>query len=393
MLRKLTTLGLSILLAAVAGCQSHADNKAAARQRWDKTSANIKLALAQQQYDNGKYEEATKLVKECIAANPEIAEAHLLFGKLMLAEGSTENAVRQLQQTVELDSGLSEGWYWLGVAAQQEREYLRARDFYDRALTLDPTNVDYVLAVADVEVGLDNTARALQLLQHKMDLLPHDVSLRTTAAELMLRMGKDDAAIKLYRQALLMTADNDDIAEALGYCYVFSGKWGEAAEIFENLLDKQSEADGSQLYLQLAALCNMNSGRYDKALTYYGRLSINDRDNAELWVNMGQAALGAAMPERAIECGKQALALQAGRLDATALIACAQYAQGRYALAASNFDKVAVDESKRGFSLLMKARCDERLGRFEQARLAYEQASKLPAGELAELLTRDGLNR
>jgi tetratricopeptide (TPR) repeat protein len=388
MLRKLAVMILLVALSASAGCQSHTKSKVAAEARWNRTSAKIKLALAQQQYDSGNYEEATKLVRQCVNADPQIAPAHLLLGKLLLGEGSTEIAIRELQHTVELDDELHEGWYWLGAAAQQEREYQKAREFYDRALTLEPRNVDYVLAVADVEVALENNSRALELLQQRIQVVPHSVSLKKAAAELMLRTGKDEAAIRLYRQAMLMTADNNDIAEALGYCYVFSGKWCEAAEIFEDLLDKCSHAESKRLYLQLTALCSMNSGQYDKALGYYGRLGANERDSAEFWVNMGQAALGAGMPERAIGYGREALALRIGDLDATALIACAQYARGQYAAAADNFDKVAADQSKRGFCLLMKARCYEQLGRTEDAQRAYEEASKLPAGELGDFLAK-----
>ncbi len=393
MLRKTTVAVAVIILAVCVGCESHSPGRKAAKERWGRASARIKLALAQQQYDNGRYEQAQRTIKECISADPTIAPAHLLLGKLLLAQGDQPGATSELRLAVESDKELHEGWYWLGVAAQEDKAYQQAYEHYTKALSLEPINVDYILAVADVQVALNNSSQAVELLTHRMSALPRDVSLKVAAADLMLRMGKDEQAIGLYKQAMLLTADNNDIAEALGYCYVFAGKWRQAAEVFEGLLQHCRDEQAKKLYLQVAAMSSMNAGQYEKALHHYSSLSVNERDNAEVWVKMGHAALGAGMTKRALACGNNALALRPGYADAIALVGCAQYSAADYAGAAQSFGKVTVGEYSSGFSLLMKARCYEQLGRKKEADQTYKKALELnPNSRLGAFLAkgRDG---
>jgi tetratricopeptide (TPR) repeat protein len=378
-----------VVLAICTGCDSPAQRKKAAREKWEKASARIKLALAQQQCANAKYDQAEETIRECLSADPAMPQAHLLLAKLLLAQNDRAGGVSELQAAVEFDKELHEAWYWLGLTAQQDKDYQQAYDHYTRALSLEPANVEYILAVAETQVTLNNSSEAVKLLTQRMSDLPRNVSLTVAAADLMLRVGKDEEAIRLYRQAMLLTADNNDIAEALGYAYVFSGKWREGAEVFEKLLQQCRDEQAKKMYLQVVAMCSMNSGRYEKALHYYRDLTAGEQDNAEIWVKMGQAALGAGMTGRALVCANNALALRPDYADAIALVGCAKYASADYAGAAESFGKITVDENSGGFSLLMKARCYERLGRKKEAEQTYKKALQLnPNSKLGAFLAK-----
>jgi tetratricopeptide (TPR) repeat protein len=349
----------------------------------------MRFAVAQQEYDNADYEKAAKTTRQCITSDPNMPEARLLMGKLLLTQGKTEDAVKELTLAVKLNGKLDEAWYWLGVGAQENRDYENAYTHYQRAMSLQPSNVDYILAVADVQVSRNNCQKAADLLSRSMVALPRDVSLKVAAADLMLRLGKGDTAVDLYKQAMLMTADNDDIAEALGYCYVFSGKWTKAADVFDELVERSEDERRKKLFLQVAALCNMNCGRYDRAVSCYSTLSVEQRDDAEIWVRMGQAALGAGTTKRALICGQKALALRPGYADAIALIGCARYARADYAKAAASFGKITASDGNTGFSLFMQARCYEHLGQTEKAERAYAKALEMnPKGPLGDFLAR-----
>lgn len=279
MLRKTIMLSVSILLAVCVGCQSHVQNKKAAKERWDKASAQIKLALAQQQYDNGKYEEATKAIQECISADPEDPVSRVLYGKLLLASGRCSEAKEQLSFALKSEEKLHDGWYWLGVAEQESRNYPKAYECYNKALLLEPAKVDYILAVADAQVALGNCQGALKLLSEKEAVLPSEVSLKVAAADLMFRRGDTEEAIKLYEEAALL-AEDSGIAESLGYSYILDKRWERAAEVFEGLVAQCKDQEKSKLLLRQLAVCNMNAKRYDKALSCYSKLVVEERENA-----------------------------------------------------------------------------------------------------------------
>jgi tetratricopeptide (TPR) repeat protein len=378
-----------VVPALCSGCQPPAHDRKAAKQRWDKASAQIKFTLAEQLYDSGKYEQAERTVRQCLIADPQMPHAHLLLGKLLLAEGNTDDAVTELQLAVEMDKELHEGWYWLGVSAQQQRDLGKAYQCYDKAMSLEPTSVDYVLAVAEIQVAQDNSALAATLLNEKMAVMPDDISLKVAAADLMSRLGSNERAIELYEQAILMTTDNADIAEALGYCYMFAGKWKQAADIFHELVRQCTREKQKKLYLEVAAMCSMNCDQYYKAVSSYRQLGIENMDSAEIWLKMGQAALGAGMPERALRCGREALASRPGGPDVMRLIGSAQYAVGDFAAAADTFEKITLDHNSGAFAWFMRARCYERLGQTDKARQAYKTALEIdPQSELADLLTK-----
>lgn len=389
MLRKITIAAITVVLAVCAGCESQAQSKGAAQERWDKTSARIKFNLAQQQYDAGNYDRAVKAIQECLSAEPNYAPARGLYGKLLLESGRCDEAIGQLSYALELDKKLHESWYWLGVGVEENRDYKKAFEYYKKALSLEPMNVDYILAIAEVQVALGNHSEALNLLNRKMSALPREVSLKVALAEVMLRIGENQRAIELYKQAMLMTDDDTDIAESLGYCYVFSDEWDEAAEVFDSLLERCRDEQKRKFYLKVTALCSMNGGQYSRALNCYNQLSIEDRDDAEIWVKIGQAVLGTGAANRALMCGQKALTLQSGYGDAIALIGSAQYAEGDYRAALKSFEKIAADKENAGFSWLMRARCYEQLGQSDKAKRAYKKARQInPRSELGDVIAK-----
>jgi tetratricopeptide (TPR) repeat protein len=389
MLRKAITVTAIIVCLGSVGCESHSESKKLAQKRWEKASAGIKLNLAQQKYDNNCFDEARRVVSECVIADPNNAQAHLLYGKLLLAEDKGTDAERELRLAVELDEELGEGWYWLGLATQGPEQSQQTLFYYNKALALNPAKVDYILAVAETYAEQEKLEEAIKLLEEKIAAMPREISLKAAAADLMWRVGENERAIELYKQAMLMTGDDSPLGEALGYCYVFSGQWREGAEIFNKLIEQCQDEQKKKLYLQVAAFCSVNCAQYDRAVNCYNELSVEGRDDAEIWVKMGQAALGAGAAERAFMCGERALALQPGDVDAIALVGCAQYSMGDYTAAIKNFEKITSDEKNGGISWLMRARCYEQLGLKDEAGQAYKKALEIePHSELGDFLAK-----
>lgn len=383
-------IAMMIVAAALcAGCESHAENKKLATKRWEKASANIKLTLAQQQYDAGRYDQAAKAIAECINADPTNPQAHLLYGKLLLAQGHCARAEQQLALAIGLDEQLEQAWYWLGVAAEQAGNYPQAHHCYSKAMELAPETVDYILAAVDVQVVLDKCREAQKLLADKMKALPGEISLKIAAADLMLRSGQSKKASKLYTQATLLRPNDDDIAGSLGYCHILGERWEEAAAIFETLIEKCREPQKKRTYLQLLCMCSMNARRYGRAVSLYRRLGASERENADFWLQMGQAALGAGAGRRAFVCSQRALALRPGWADAIALRGCAAYIAGDYPIAVETLEKVAEDEKNAHLSWLIRGRCYEQLGRRKEAEEAYKKALEIkPESKLVKLLAK-----
>jgi tetratricopeptide (TPR) repeat protein len=178
------------------------------------------------------------------------------------------------------------------------------------------------------------------------------------------------------------------VAETLAYCYITDEQWDQAIKMFEKI---SASVDGEKKIacLQMLALCCMNAGEYGRAVTYYDRLSVSQRDNEELWLQMSQAALGAGAAKRAFTCAARALSLRPGWADAIAVQGCAQYLDNDYDTAIRTFGRLTANRKIGGFAWLMSGRCYQQLGRKDLADVAYEKASRLnPESRLVSLLAK-----
>jgi tetratricopeptide (TPR) repeat protein len=368
------------------GCETHAQKKEAATLRLAKATAKAKVPVAQGLFENGRIDEAEKTISECLEVNPDIAEAHLLMGKIYLARADLTRAADSLNQAVNLDKALAPAWYLLAVVAQQNAQPQKALEYYNMAMSLDPANTDYIIALGEAYAAQGRYDDALNLLEYKTELLPNRVRLKIASADVLSRLGKTEQAIILYNQALLLKSGDPDITEALAYCYIMNKQWDRAAEMFEELTDNVEEAQRAD-YLQLLALCCMNAGDYSKAFAYYDRLSIDQRDDPELWLQMGRAALGAGASKRAYACAARALTLRPGWPDAVAVKACAQYLNADYTAAVKTFKGITSDKTIGAFAWAMTARCYRQLGQTAREKKAYEKAAQLkPDSELLSLM-------
>ena len=381
-------MALSIL-ALLGGCTPYVEKKRAAKMKWEKVSAQAKVKVAKDLFSNGRYEDAHSTVRECLASDPELAEGHLLMGKIHYVNGRFVQSQSSLIQAVGYDEELDQGWYWLGEIAQQEKMPIQALEYFDRAITLMPLKPGYIIAVVESYAAQGRYQEALDLLERKMQLLPGNVTLKVTTADILQRLGQITEAASMYDHALLLDSSNVDIAESLGYCYISLENWNEAGRMFERV-SGEATGDKKTACLELLALCSMNSGDYGKAVGYYNKLSVDQRENEELWLKMGQAALGANAPNRAATCARRALDLRPGWADAIALHGCAQYLNNDYDSAIGTFSRITRNKEMGGFAWLMSGRCYQQLGQHALADKAYENASQLnPQSELVSLISKN----
>lgn len=374
------------VLAILPGCTSYADKKQAARVKWDKVSAQARVTVARDLFENGRYEDAYTTAQQCLQSNPELPEAHLISGKCQYRSGRLAQAQSSFIKAVGFDEHLHQAWYWLGEIAIHNQQPAQALEYYTRAVSLDPINIDYIVSLVEAYAELGRYDEALGLLEAKRAVLPGNVRLRVTTGDILHRLGRTRQAISMYNQALLLQPDNVAVAEALGYCYVTEQEYNLACTMFEKVV-AQASGDKKTAVLQLLAVCSMNAGQYGKAVGYYDQLSVDQRDSEQLWLQMGQAALGAGAASRAAACAARALSLRPGWEDAIALQGCAQYLSNDYDAALQTFSRIIATKKTGGFAWLMTGRCYQQLGQHDLANKAYENANRLnPESKLSSLL-------
>ena len=383
--RKILISGL--LLTLITGCQSYNEDKQAVMAKWKAASSQVKLNLAKQSLENGQYEKAMGLADDQMSASCESSQACMIFGQACFAKGETDKGWKTFEKAVQKDPNLAQGWYLLGMTFRQKGDLKRASESLEKAVALDPTNSQYNLALARCYSYTGQNDGAKDILLRQIESNPDDASLMVEIADIMSHSGQIEKAIVYYKRALVLNPDDSAVSESLGYCYLELGKWDLAANIFCTLLDNDKSENGSK-YLRILATCYMNAKEYGWACTYYDKLSAIDRSNPHVWLQMGQAALGAGYAQRAYECAQKALEFRPMWTDAVVLKGCSLYMDNKYNEAINCFVESAADKNMKGFSWLMIGRCYELMGQQAVAKKAYQNAIGFNAdNKLLTLLT------
>ena len=378
----------AILTSSFTGCNSEAEKRQAAKLRWQRQSATAKIPVAEDLLQNDQVDDALNVINECLAALDDNARAHLVKGKILYMKGKIAQADDSLNLAVKYDPELDEAWFWLGMLQQKTRDLKLSMKSYNKAMELEPSKAEYIVAVSDIYALQGDYEAAIKLLKYKSDLMQFNNDLKTALADLHLRRGNIDQAIEIYNRVLSRNPDDSDVIAAVGYCYVIDQQWAKASEVFEKLLDK-TEGEKKQTYLEMLAAININNDEYGKAVKFYDSLVLSNRDNADAWLKMGHAALGANAPKRAMACAKRALNLRSCWADAIALKGCAQYLSEDYTQSLSSFERIRGNKDLSCFAWLMTGRCLRKIGEHEMASAAFKKAAKLdPGNELVAYLNK-----
>jgi protein O-GlcNAc transferase len=196
--------------------------------------ACVNFALAQkpavetawQLVAQGKQDQAVKLLRDVIKADPRNADARLLLGSLLMEGGQRAESIAQLGEAVRLLPKSAEAHNALGEAYNTFGEMSKARPEFERAVGLDPRH-------AQAHVNL----AAILLQQGEAQLaVPHlDQAIRLRPAAADRR--------KLYLRAKIHSEDRDaakaasELQLAVELAPDFAEAWSDLGEARKNLSD------------------------------------------------------------------------------------------------------------------------------------------------------------
>ncbi len=370
---------LAGLLIAAFGCnETHAQKKQAMVDQWEKSTANAQLPAVENMIEQGQIKKAKATLIECIQTDPKMSQAHVMLGRIHAIEGRNDQAREAFEKAVKLDSQSDQAWHFLGTLAVLEKDYDRALKHYQKAIDLMPAKADYIVALSDVYMETDQLDKAQEVIDEGLSRQPQNLELMLSKARLCQQVDQIDEAIRVYEQAQIMHGDIPQILEPAGHAHIAQGNWKLAAEKFERLLDQYDAADERYFVtMRSLARCLYNSNQYASALFWYDKLSVVYRDDADIWLDMAQAALGLDDPKRAAYCANRAIKIKPSWPQAYAVLGSAHYMQGFYDQSLKTFYKITGDDELAGFAWFMSGRCYQQLGRNRQANIAFERAEQL----------------
>lgn len=122
-----------------------------------------------------------------------------------------------------------------GLEFYQKKDYRRAVGEFQRAIALDPTNIDSYNYLASSYLAQNKAGEAIKAFQSSLALAPYQDSIHVSLGNIYLQQKKYPLAEKELKEAARLNPANEVAPYTLGQLYVQSGRLDEAVAQFKKV--------------------------------------------------------------------------------------------------------------------------------------------------------------
>lgn len=225
-------VGTAALVAALSNWPLHAP-----RQPRAMSYCNHAVALA----DAGRTGEALRELHRALTLSPDLVDAHLTLGSVLLEQGRHEDALRAYARARDGDPSDPAAWRGIGDALAALGRLDEALSCFGRAVELDPTDRRSRNSLAGALGRLGRLDEAREALQRLVADEPDFAEAHLNLGNALLALGRVDEAAAAYDRALAIRAGYVDALFNRGVLELQRSRPREAAEFFQALLARRPE--------------------------------------------------------------------------------------------------------------------------------------------------------
>lgn len=190
----------------------------------------------------GRPGEAASVLRHAIELEPSSTRAHNNLGQALLQLGRSAEAIESLERALRLDERYAIGHHNLGLACLASGQRDRAIAAFTQALALDPSLVPAAINLATLHEREQHYDAALACLERAGTHRPHDPSLLTQKAHVLLSLHRAQPALESVEASL---AIDPSCAEAHNVRAGALRRLGRRAEALQ-ALDRALALDATQ---------------------------------------------------------------------------------------------------------------------------------------------------
>ncbi|MEW5747283.1 MAG: tetratricopeptide repeat protein [Candidatus Thermoplasmatota archaeon] len=269
-----------------------------------KLGASALLEQANAAYDAGDYPRALSLFDEAMASGVDTEVAHNNRAAALDALGQCGRAAEGYMAAVKRSPGYELAWHNLGNCLLAQGLFEGAADAYKRASSLNPSRVQNLAGLANSYSKLGRVRRAKAVVDRMLSSGSRDPALHLMAAEILLDLGLYEAAADACREHMRLRGDSPEAMSLLGTAYHESGNFAMAVQSFEKALVMSPNNKEILNNMGYSLFC---AGFLDPALAAFDRALAIDPGYKHAWYNKGYAYHGAERLNEAVECYRKAL--------------------------------------------------------------------------------------
>jgi len=302
---------------------------------------------------------------KAIEFSPDQPNAYLLLANLYVEAGKQQSALDRLNALVSKTSNAS-GYMQIGVIYDSMKDYPKARDAYEKAISINP---DFTPALNNLSYlyseRLNDPDKALPLAKKAADMAPGDPSTADTLGWIIFKKGDyararamlEDSASKLTGQpevafhlgmARYMTGDEESARQALQQAASstadFPGKEEAARRLATLAIDVKTANAKTQADLEQRLKDEPNDpvaaarlgaiyergGALDKAAKTYEQVLKQDPQDGPIMGRLARVYLELNQTDKALDMAKEAHKAVPGNADISALLGRLVFLSGDY---------------------------------------------------------------
>jgi tetratricopeptide (TPR) repeat protein len=270
-----------------------------------------------------RYKEAYKAAKKAVRLNPNYAWYTAGLGRILLALGKPEEAVRELNRAVKSDPEHVFAHLYLGVAYKELDNNELAKDNFEKAWNLGLEKDDYRMA----SLAMDNAS----------EIAPDNSLYFARSGEAYRMLGEYDKALVKLKRAVKIEPQPAWVYGSLGDVYRLKGDFKRAEENFKKSLDL--DPDSAWAYAHLGEAFR-EQGDLDRAKENLKKAISLDPDSAWAYASLGEVYRQKGKFQKAIKNLEKAIALHPALARAYLSLGDVYRQKGEFDKAQENLKKV-----------------------------------------------------
>ncbi len=205
------------------------------------------LLMGRVLYEGQKTTRARTHLMRAIKLRPTEPDAYLVLTQLWLDQGRVDDAVKVVEELGLATPGDPVGYRRLGLALAERGDGVRAEKLLTRAVERDPGDVESWGALAHLAETAGQYQKALEHWEHALERDPENRDVLLNAGRLALRL-KRIAEARAYFDGLLAQGRDPELAVKVSFSYLAAHQLQLAAEVLD-----QARATGSEPRLHFYA--------------------------------------------------------------------------------------------------------------------------------------------
>jgi tetratricopeptide (TPR) repeat protein len=160
--------------------------------------------------DQANVEEAVSLLRQAVTADGHLLEARVNLCEALRQADALNDALTLAGETASLFPHAAPAWNALGTVRYDRRDYIGALEAYDKALSLDPENIDAGVNRGNALARLHRLNEAADALEKALAQQPGHPTALVNLGGVRQALGDVAGALKLFDQALAIELDHAD---------------------------------------------------------------------------------------------------------------------------------------------------------------------------------------